>query len=231
MRNSKARILLVEDDKNLGFVIKDFLQLSGYEVSHQENGIKGLEAYQKYSFDLILLDVMMPMKDGFTMAQEIRKNDKTIPIIFVTAKSLKEDAILGLKIGADDYITKPFSTEELLLRIGAVLRRSMPSSSQNTDVYQLGKLIFDSQNMVIRCNENEQKLTKTEAALLQMLSVNINTVVKREELLKSIWGENDYFMGRSMDVYITRLRKYLRHDPNLAIINIHNTGFKLELKA
>jgi DNA-binding response OmpR family regulator len=229
----KTNILLVEDDKNLGFVTKDFLTMSGYQVNLQEDGAKGLEAFQKYSFNLCLLDVMLPIKDGFELAQEIRKSDENVPIIFLTAKSLKEDTIKGLKIGADDYITKPFSTEELLLRIQAVLKRTLKPSFFDTEqiVFKIGQFTFNYSNMLLKSDRNEQKLTKTEAAVLKLLCQNKNKVLRREDALTTIWGENDYFMGRSMDVYITKLRKFLRQDGSLSIVNIHNIGFKLEEKS
>ncbi len=231
----KANILLVEDDKNLGFIIKDFLDLIGYKTHLYENGRDGYEAFSSTpsKYDLCLLDVMLPYKDGFTLAKEIREIDKLIPIIFLTAKTLQEDKIKGFKLGADDYITKPFSTEELSLRIDAVLRRSqlslMASSSDYT--FSVGSFLFDYTNQILRYNNVEEfKLTKKEADLLRLFCQNKNKIVRREIALKTIWGEDDYFMGRSMDVYIAKLRKLLKRDPNIKIVNIHRTGFKLEEK-
>jgi len=179
-----------------------------------------------------LLDIMMPLKDGFTLANDIRTSGSDVPIIFITAKSLKEDLLKGFKLGADDYIMKPFSTEELLVRIDAVMRRYNQSRPkvEKRNVFQIGLYVFDYENKTLALNKNEIHLTKRESDVLKMLSENANTVLKREVALKAIWGENDYFMGRSMDVYITKLRKYLKDDPTVNILNIHGTGFKLEIK-
>ncbi|HAN76931.1 MAG TPA: DNA-binding response regulator [Bacteroidales bacterium] len=232
MENRKDKILLVEDDKNLGFIISDYLEMSGYEVVHCTDGMQGLKAFTEGSYDLCLLDIMMPLKDGFTLANDIRTSGSDVPIIFITAKSLKEDLLKGFKLGADDYIMKPFSTEELLVRIDAVMRRYNQSRPkvEKRNVFQIGLYVFDYENKTLALNKNEIHLTKRESDVLKMLSENANTVLKREVALKAIWGENDYFMGRSMDVYITKLRKYLKDDPTVNILNIHGTGFKLEIK-
>jgi len=232
MSGEKAKILLVEDDKNLGFVLQDFLEMSKYKVDLREDGVSGHKALQENNYDLFLLDVMMPFKDGFTLAEEIRKNDQETPIIFITAKSMTDDKIRGLRIGADDYITKPFSTEELELRIEAILKRTKYSAllKVNGANYNFGKFTFDPGNHILNGPEGEKKLTKKESELLHMLAMNKNNVLKRDDALKTIWGENDYFMGRSMDVYVTKLRKLLKPDPNIKITNIHNIGFKLEVK-
>ncbi len=233
MAKSRGKILLIEDDKNLGFIIKDFLEMSKFNVILRDNGQDGLKEYSKKSFDLVLLDIMLPLVDGFTVAEEIRKQNCEIPIIFITAKSMSEDKIKGFKTGADDYITKPFSTEELKLRINAIMRRTriqVPSKKEEA-TYEIGKYTFDYKNLLLVYSQGEQRLTKREADVLNMLCMNINNVLRRDIALKSIWGEDDYFMGRSMDVYITKLRKYLKDDPSVSIINIHNTGFMLEVKS
>lgn len=223
---SKAKILYVEDDETLSFVTSDNLTLHGYEVIHCLDGEDAIEKFKGNSFDLCLLDVMLPKKDGFTLATEIRKKNPEIPIIFLTAKSMKEDKIAGLKLGADDYITKPFSIEELILKIEVFLRRKFVNTQQ-TNKYTLGKLAFDYRNLTIINGEVEKTLTQREADLLKLLIENKNNVIKREEILERVWGQNDYFLGRSMDVFISRLRKYLSDDENIKIDNIHGVGFKL----
>jgi len=232
MKTAKANILLVEDDRNLGTVIHDYLEMSDYIVMLAKNGQEGLDEFRQGSYSLVLLDVMLPLVDGFSVAEEIRKTDCETPIIFMTAKSLKEDRIKGFKLGADDYITKPFSTEELKLRISAVLRRTQAKNgliSQNI-VFTIGRHTFDYTSHLLISGENERRLTKREAELLHLLCLNMNKILRRDIALKTIWGENDYFMGRSMDVYITKLRKMLGTDPDVSIVNIHNTGFKLNVK-
>ncbi|MBK8701821.1 MAG: response regulator transcription factor [Saprospiraceae bacterium] len=223
---TKARILYVEDDETLSFVTSDNLSLNGYEVVHCLDGETAIQAFGTDSFDLCLLDVMLPKKDGFTLASEIRKKNPEIPIIFLTAKSLKEDRINGLKLGADDYITKPFSIEELILKIEVFLKRKFINIKQASK-YSIGKLLFDYKNLTIVTGDSEKTLTQREADLLKLLIENKNNVIKREEILERVWGQNDYFLGRSMDVFISRLRKYLSDDDNLKIDNIHGVGFKL----
>jgi two-component system OmpR family response regulator len=232
IRKLKGTILLVEDDKNLGFVITDFLGISGYKIEHAEDGVSGLETFRNGKFDLCILDIMMPYKDGFTLAEEIRQINQNVPIIFLTAKTMKEDKIRGFKIGADDYITKPFSTEELNLRIEAILRRTRQSliASDQGIVFQIGKYTFNYSNQVLSGFGHERRLTKKEAEVLRLLCINKNKILRREIALKMIWGEDDYFMGRSMDVYITKLRKFLEKDSDVNITNIHRTGFMLETK-
>ncbi len=227
----KGSILLVEDDKNLGFVIKDFLCESEYEVELAENGVSALSLFSLKNYDLCLIDIMLPLKDGFTLAEEIRNKNAQVPIIFVTARSMKEDRIRGFKIGADDYITKPFSTEELVLRIEAVLRRTRNNSNSvvEKEIYKIGQFVYDYTNQIIKTNNTSRKLTRKEAEVLRLLCINKNQLVRRDFALKLIWGEDDYFMGRSMDVYITKLRKILKNDPSLTIQNIHRTGFILEV--
>ena len=231
MAKTKGTILLVEDDKNLGIVIRDFLEISGYQVVLKENGKLGLTEFRNGSYDLLLLDIMLPLLDGFSVAEEIRKSDCETPIIFLTAKNLKEDKLKGFRIGGDDYITKPFSTEELKLRIDAVLRRVRRNPEHKPSIYNIGGYTFDYSNHILSFAKDERQLTKREAELLRLLCLNMNNVLRRDLALKSIWGEDDYFMGRSMDVYITKLRKMLGSDPSVSIVNIHNTGFRLEVRA
>lgn len=230
-KKSKATILLVEDDNNLAFVLTDYLSMTGYKVEHAENGVAGLELFKNGKFDICILDVMMPLKDGFTLAEEIRVINEVVPVIFLTAKTMKEDKIKGFKMGGDDYITKPFSTEELSLRIDAILRRTRYSllDGEQESVYKIGKYSFDYSNQVLDGPSGGKRLTKKEAEVLRLLCINMNKILRREIALKMIWGEDDYFMGRSMDVYITKLRKFLSDDPNVSITNIHRTGFMLEV--
>jgi two-component system, OmpR family, response regulator len=232
MQEYKYRILLAEDDPNLGTVLKDSFELEDNYVELYNDGNKAWKAFNKDDFDICILDVMMPVKDGFTLAREIRKVDKTIPIIFLTAKSMQEDKIEGLKIGADDYITKPFSFEELNLRVNAIMRRVETAyiPDDNQAEYKIGKYIFNDAERSLKLNNTEQKLTTKEADLLKLLAYNANKVLDREIALKSIWGNDNYFTGRSMDVYITKLRKYLKEDENIEIVNIHGKGFKLLVK-
>ncbi|MFN8207789.1 MAG: response regulator transcription factor [Bacteroidales bacterium] len=228
----KANILLAEDDKNLGFVLKDFLELSGYTVELCEDGQSALETFLQGFYDLCILDVMMPVKDGFTLAQEIRKKNRMVPIIFLTARSMEEDKIRGFKAGGDDYVTKPFSTEELKLRIEALLKRASFQINQGSgsEHYSIGIFTFDYENQILLSPDGERRLTRKEAELLLLLCQNKNRVLRREFALKTVWGSDDYFMGRSMDVYVTKLRKFLSDDPNVSIVNAHKVGFKLEVK-
>lgn len=227
----KTRILLVEDDANLSMVLKDYLEMLGYETVLRNDGEEGLEAFKENEFSLCILDVMMPKKDGFRLAKDIRAINADIPLIFLTAKSLKEDRIAGFKAGCDDYITKPFSTEELSLRIGAILKRSEIQYRQKKipDIFELGTIQFDHKNMILIHEGKDYSLTRKEAALLKLLAENKNQLVEREYALEKIWGSSDYFIGRSMDVFIAKLRKMLKIDPNIAITNVHGTGFKLEV--
>ncbi|MCE2788930.1 MAG: response regulator transcription factor [Saprospiraceae bacterium] len=222
----KAKILYVEDDETLSFVTKDNLEIHGYEVIHCLDGETAIEAFFQNDVDLCILDVMLPKMDGFAVAEKIRATDPNIPILFLTAKSLKDDRIHGLKIGADDYITKPFSIEELILKIEVFLRRKFVSVSAN-DQYKLGKYVFDYRNLILSIDGNERSLTQKEADLLKMLLDHKNNVVKRSVILEKLWGEDDYFLGRSMDVFISRLRKYLSDDSSIKVDNIHGVGFKL----
>ena len=224
---SKAKILYVEDDETLSFVTKDNLELNGYEITHSKDGQSALDVFSKDSFDLALLDVMLPHMDGFTLAGEIRKKDSHIPILFLTAKSLKEDKLKGLSIGGDDYITKPFSIEELILRIEVFLKRKYVNKTEASN-YEIGDYELDHPNLILyRGEEIIKKMTQKECDLLQLLIINKNQTLKRSEILKRLWGEDDYFLGRSMDVFISRLRKYLGQDKRLKIENVHGVGFRL----
>ncbi len=225
----KAKLLYVEDDEVLSFVTRDNLQLQGYEIVCCDNGKEALKAFQKENFDLCILDVMLPEMDGFAVAQEIRTKDQHIPIIFLTAKSLKEDKIKGLKIGGDDYLTKPFSIEELILKVDIFLRRSRIIAPPSPNIYQIGQYEFDFNNLSLSHQNNSRQLTQREAELLKLLADNKNQIIKREHILEKIWGKNDYFLGRSLDVFISRLRKYLNADRRLRVENIHGVGFRLQI--
>jgi len=222
----KSKILYVEDDETLSFVTKDNLELHGYIVEHCLDGESAIESFFNNSYDLCILDVMLPKMDGFAVAEKIRATDPNIPILFLTARSMKEDRINGLKLGADDYITKPFSIEELILKIEVFLRRKYVSVSIN-DLYRIGKYSFDYRNLVLTLEKEDRNLTQKEADLLKMLLDHKNNVVKRGLILEKLWGEDDYFLGRSMDVFISRLRKYLAGDNRIKLDNIHGVGFKL----
>ncbi len=231
MKKNKAKILLVEDDINLGFVLSDFLGMNHYEIVLARDGQEGHEKFLNGNFDLCILDVMLPIKDGFTLAEDIRMQNADIPIIFLTAKTMEKDKIRGFKSGADDYITKPFSTEELSLRVEAILKRSKYSILKNEvpTTFEIGDFKFDYTNFLLKSPSGERRLTRKEAEVLRLLCINKNQIVKREVALKNIWGDDDYFMGRSMDVYITKLRKFLKEDEKVSIVNIPRTGFKLEV--
>jgi DNA-binding response OmpR family regulator len=229
MNEEKSKILLVEDDHNLGSTLQEYLEAKGYEVKLARDGKEGFDVFCKHTFDLCLLDVMMPVKDGITLAKEIRLNNKQVPIIFLTAKSMKEDTIEGFNAGADDYITKPFSMEELMLRVQAVLRRTNKQISSSTDAhnFSIGAYNFDSERQVLVHAGETQKLTTKESGLLRLLCIHQNDILDRNFALKSIWGDDNYFNGRSMDVYIAKLRKYLKDDQKVEIVNVHGKGFKL----
>lgn len=226
MQNPK--LLVVEDDPNLGQILQEYLQVKGFQTRLETNGEAGLRAYRQEDFDLCLLDVMLPLKDGFTLAQDIRQEDKNIPIIFLTAKSLKEDTLHGLRLGADDYISKPFSLEELLLRIRAILKRSRTQPASEADSpLQIGRFIFYPQQQELRLDDRQMSLTAKEAALLKMLAQQEGRTLNRTTALKAIWHDDSYFNARSMDVYITKLRKLLKDDPELQILSVRGEGFKL----
>ncbi len=225
----KAHLLYVEDDESLSFVTRDNLELKGYRITHCADGRQALDLIGKESFDLCILDVMLPEVDGFTIAKEIRKFNTEVPIIFLTAKSLKEDKIYGLRLGADDYLTKPFSIEELILKVEVFLRRSKFVPAPASQVYRLGMFEFHYKNLTLSAADEERSLTQKEADLLRYFIENSNEVLKRNTILKSLWGDDDYFLGRSLDVFISRLRKYLKPDESLAIENIHGVGFRLKV--
>jgi DNA-binding response OmpR family regulator len=226
--NNKIRILLAEDDENLGVLLKEYLQAKNYETDLLPDGDKAFKSFQKNFYDICILDVMMPIKDGFTLAREIRAINKDIPIIFLTAKSIKDDILQGFRLGADDYITKPFSMEELLFRLEAILRRTKADSKLSTqNVYTLGKYVFDFQKQTLTSTDDTHKLTTKESELLKLLCDNMNEILDRNYALKAIWSDDSYFNARSMDVYITKLRKYLKDEPSIEIINVHGKGFKL----
>ncbi len=226
----KQRILLAEDDSNLGFVIKDNFEQNQFDVVLCVDGEEALRYFSSETFDLCILDVMLPKMDGFELAKQIRLQNDQIPLLFLTAKSLKEDRINGFNIGADDYISKPFSIEELILRCKVFLKRSS-SKSSTTNSSNIGKYSFDYKNQLLSCENEEKKLTQREALLLNLLAEKKGEIVKRDFLLKEVWGTDDYFAGRSMDVFISRLRKYLAKDPSIEIINYHSVGFKLSINS
>ena len=221
------KILLAEDDMNLGKVLTTYLEAKGYSVKHATNGESAYELFCTSDLDICIVDVMMPLKDGFTLAKEIRKMDTKIPIIFLTAKSLPQDMVYGLSIGGDDYITKPFSMEVLLARLEALLRRTYGSDEEDMKPIQMGSITFNVSHQSLLINGEEKKLTTRETELLMMLINKKNDVLDRGYALKKIWGDDSYYNARSMDVYITKLRKLFAPDPNVQIINVHGIGFKL----
>lgn len=225
----KIKILLAEDDSNLGFVVADQLRNEGYYVALASNGNQAYQLFNEESFHICIFDVMMPKKDGFTLAREIRKIDKNIPIIFLTAKAMMEDKVAGFDAGGDDYLTKPFSSEELNLRIKALLKRvNINLDKKEESVYSIGEYSFDTENYKLTHPEFEKVLTKKESLILKILVKSKNQVVPRDMILNGVWGHDDYFVGRSLDVFMTKIRKYLSKDPNINLINIHGIGFKLE---
>ena len=223
----KQSILLCEDDENLGMLLREYLQAKGYNAELCADGDAGYKAFLKGKFDICVLDVMMPIKDGFTLAQEIRAANANIPIIFLTAKTLKEDILEGFKIGADDYITKPFSMEELVFRIEAVLRRVCGKKNKENTLYKIGRFQFDTQKQLLTIGDQQTKLTTKESELLSLLCSHANEILQRDFALKTVWTDDNYFNARSMDVYITKLRKHLKADDSIEIINIHGKGYKL----
>jgi DNA-binding response OmpR family regulator len=229
MEQAKARILLVEDDASLGFVIKDNLEEKGYEVLYSPDGESGWQQFMRNNVDMCLLDVMLPKKDGMTLATQIRKKNEKVPILFLTAKSMDEDRIAGFKSGGDDYITKPFNMEELLLRMEVFLKRTLKKENEDIQEFKLGRLVFDNTNLLLTDGSSSQQLTQKEADLLRYLCLNANKVVKREDILLNVWGKEDYFLGRSMDVFMTKIRKYLKGVPDVDLQTVHGVGFKLQL--
>lgn len=228
MDETNVKVLLAEDDENLGTLLREYLIAKGLKTDLFVNGELALEGFKKSKYDLCILDVMMPKMDGFTLAREIKKINAKVPFIFLTAKSLKDDVIEGFTLGADDYMTKPFSMEELLLRITAILRRtSNNNGSETNETFIIGDYEFDSQKQILKYGDKEQKLTTKESDLLRLLCNNMNNILERNFALKTIWQEDSYFNARSMDVYITKLRKYLKGDSSIQILNIHGKGYKL----
>ncbi len=225
----KAKVLLAEDDLSLSFVIKDNLQDAGFEVTHCTDGETAWQKFQKNNFDICLLDINMPVRDGFSLAKKIRQQSDVIPVIFLTAKSLEEDKLKGFETGADDYITKPFSIKELIMRMDVFLRRTKKLQSDGAEEYKLGTLRFAYNELKIYNDKEILPLTQREADLLKFFSTHINKILKREEVLLNVWGKDDYFLGRSMDVFITKLRKYLKADPKIALETIHGVGFRLQI--
>ena len=225
--NTKSKVLLAEDDLSLGYVIKDNLVDAGYEVVLCADGQSAIDKFSKENFDICLLDVMMPNKDGFAVAKKIRQQTDQVPILFITAKSLEEDRIHGFEVGADDYITKPFSMQELLLRIDVFLRRTKKMYSEKAVSFQIGKMNFSFNDLKLSMGGTAYNMTQKEAELLLFLCEHPNRILKREEVLLNVWGKDDYFLGRSMDVFITKLRKYFRSDTTVHIETIHGMGFRL----
>ena len=229
MAKETVKILLAEDDENLGSLLREYLNAKNYVTQLYPDGVLALEAFKKEDFDLSIIDIMMPKMDGFTLAREVRKFNSNTPFIFLTAKSMQEDVIEGFSLGADDYITKPFSMEELLYRIKAILRRTSPEveSEKNRDLYDIGKYKFDANKQLLSIDGRSRKLTTKESELLKLLCNNKNQMLDRNYALRSIWEDDSYFNARSMDVYITKLRKYLKEDPSIQILNVHGKGYKL----
>jgi DNA-binding response OmpR family regulator len=224
----KSKILYAEDDQTIAFLIQDSLE-NYYEINHYSDGKSALNAFNTENFDICLLDIMMPELNGFDLAQQIRDQNSEIPIIFLSAKALKEDRIKGLKIGADDYLVKPFSIEELILKIEVFLKRSKKTDHSSTK-YKVGKYNFDPKNYTLNDNQNTTTLTQRESELLLYFIRNKNTVLKRQDILKAVWGDDDYFMGRSLDVFISRLRKVFADQENIFIENLHGIGFRFSEK-
>ena len=223
----EIKVLLVEDDSNLGSITSDYLKAKGFNCSWEINGELGYREFVKNQYDIVIMDVMMPIKDGFSTAKDIRGIDKKVPIIFLTAKSMKEDTLKGFEIGADDYITKPFNMEELTARISAILKRVSSDTESHFDDIKIGKLTFNPKMQILSKDDFSVNLTTKESDLLILLYKNKNDILERDHALKAIWGDDNYFNGRSMDVYIAKLRKYLKHDEQIQIINVHGRGFKL----
>lgn len=222
-------LLLVEDDANLGSLLQEYLIDKGFPTDLATDGQKGWQSFVDKTYDLCIFDVMMPKKDGFSLAKEVRMSGRDVPIIFLTAKSMKEDTMQGFRVGADDYVTKPFDREELLLRIEAILRRykKQPDNQEEAKIYQVGQYSFDYSHQQLSANDKSVRLTSKESELLKLFCQNLNQPISRSFALKTIWGDDSYFNARSMDVYITKLRKYLREDTSIQIMNLHGEGFKL----
>jgi two-component system, OmpR family, response regulator len=229
MSNKSIKIFLVEDDLSFGSVLKSYLEINDYLVEWVDDGKYAMEHFRKGVFNICILDIMLPHVDGFTIANEIRQINNQVPIIFLTAKKMKEDVLKGYGVGGDDYITKPFDTDILLAKIRAILSRH-DSQSGTKDIFEIGKFIFNSKLRTLTIGDDEKKLSPKEGQLLELLAINPNELISREMALKKIWGSDDYFTARSMDVYITKLRKFLSEDPSLVIKNIHGAGFQLVVR-
>lgn len=223
---AKAKILLVEDDPTLSFIVKDSLQGSGFEVVHAADGEAGFQQFMKHNFDMVLLDVMLPKKDGVSIAAQIRKKNESIPILMLTSKSMDDDKIAGFRSGADDYITKPFNMEELLLRIEVFLKRTKKKEENAPTGFKMGGMTFSYDDLLLYNDTEKHQLTQREAELFLYLCMNANKVLKRDDILLHVWGKEDYFLGRSMDVFITKIRKYIKNQPDVALQTIHGIGFK-----
>lgn len=226
-----GNILLVEDDESFGYILKEYLEINDFDVTLAKNGEDGLSTFKKSSFDLCLLDVMMPLKDGFTLAKDIREEDPNIPFIFLTAKALKVDKLKGFRLGCDDYIVKPIDEELLLARVKAIINRVAPDKSSNgiAKEHTIGQYHFDFPNYALRYEDEVQRLTEKEAKILNLLCEHKNAVLDRNLALKKVWGESDFFNRKSMDVFIHKLRSYLKKDPSIRITNVHGKGFILEV--
>ncbi|RLD61205.1 MAG: DNA-binding response regulator [Bacteroidetes bacterium] len=229
MENKNIKVLLAEDDKNLGTILASYLEAKGFSTKLCANGQEAYDEFLNGSYNFCIVDVMMPVMDGFTLAKEIRIIDKKVPILFLTAKSMEEDKLRGFELGADDYLTKPFSMEELIMRMLAIIRRigEQANKSGQAHLFEIGKFNFDFNRQILKTGDNELKLTSKEAGLLKLLCENMNDVLDRTIALKKVWFDDSYFNARSMDVYITKLRKYLKADPNVELLNVHGVGFKL----
>lgn len=226
----KIKLLLVEDDPNFGSILTSYLELADYEVTLCTDGKQGLLAFRKEIFDLLILDIMMPEMDGFTLAREIKKLNDSVPIIFLTAKTLKTDILEGFRIGADDYLIKPFDSEVLLYKLAAILKRKENTTSENVTEYKVGRFIFDTRLRTLRLDDQVITLSPKESGLLKLLCISKDGILSRKEALQKIWGTEDYFTTRSMDVFMARLRKYLKSDPGVEIINIHGNGFRIVMR-
>jgi len=231
MSKQKIKILLVEDDTNLGFLLLEFLETNGFDVKLYRDGISGIKGFNSSPFDFCILDVMLPLMDGFTLAEKIRQQNTQVPIIFLSARSLKEDKLKGFRIGIDDYITKPFDEEELLFRIQSILKRAHSQTEENNNklIYKLGKATLDVQNQELKIDEESKRLTSKESKILAMLAKSKNNIVKREEIMQEVWGETDYFIGRSLDVFISKIRKHLQSEPRIKIETIPTVGIILSI--
>ena len=230
MLNEKVKVLLAEDDKNLGSVLKSYLEVKGFVTTLCVNGQEAWNTYEKGGYGFCIVDVMMPVKDGFSLVKDIRRIDKSIPVLFLTAKSLQEDKLKGFEVGADDYLTKPFSMEELLARMQAIIRRTDQPDENGDSIFQIGDYTYDYNRQLLKIGDTENKLTSKEAELLKLLCDRMNDVLDRAFALNKIWFDDSYFNARSMDVYIAKLRKYLKEDPTVELLNVHGVGFKLVTK-